>query len=62
MFAIPCHCFQFYITVASATFQIFTQHGTEFVSTKKCSYNVAITENVDLNVITTATQQGKLIS
>jgi len=61
MFAMPCHCFQFYTTVASATFQIST-HGIEFVSTKKCRYNVAITENMDLNVMTTVTQQGKLIS
>lgn len=60
MLAMPCHCFQFYKTVASKTLQIFTQHGIEFVSTKKCSY-VAITENMDLNVMTTATQQGKLM-
>jgi hypothetical protein len=62
MFAMSCHCFQFYTTVVSATFQIHTQHGTELVSTKNCSYNVAITENMDLNVMTTATQQDKLIS
>jgi len=62
MFAMPCHCFQFYTTVASATLQIFTQHHIEFASTKQYSYYVAITENTDLNVVTTATQQGKLIS
>jgi len=39
-----------------------TQEGTECVSTKNCSYNVAVTENMDLNVMTTATQQVKLIS
>lgn len=62
MFAMPCQCFQFYKTVASAKFKIYTQHGIEWVSTQNCSYNVAITENMDLNVLTTVTQQDKLIS
>jgi len=62
MFALPCHCSQFYRTVASATFRIHTQQGIECASTKNCSYNVAVTENMDLNVMTTATQQVKLIS
>jgi hypothetical protein len=41
-----------------------TQEDIEFVSTKNCSYNVASTENMDLNVMTTTTttQQIKLIS
>lgn len=58
----PCHCSQFYTIVASATFQIHTKQGIECVSTKNSSYNVAVTENMDLNVMTTATQQAKLIS
>jgi len=62
MFALPCHRFQYYTIVASATFKIHTQQGIECASTKNCSYNVAVTENMDLNVMTTATQQVKLIS